>query len=108
MEDNIHGQLVIPSTTLRYRLENEAASLEYLASTGISVPALRGIFQDDGAVYLMAEYIEAVPKSKQDPINKEFIKKELEGHIATLQSLRSKTPDIPGSLFIWTSTLSTL
>jgi len=36
------GILVVPSTTLRYRLENEAACLEYLAGTNNSVPAGAG------------------------------------------------------------------
>ena len=36
------GILVVPSTTLRYRLENAAACLEYLAGTNNSVPAGAG------------------------------------------------------------------
>lgn len=72
--------LVIPSITLRYRLENEAACLNYLAGTSILVPALRGIFQDDGAVYFMTEYVDGVPMSKLGPTDKEVAIKELEQH----------------------------
>lgn len=91
---------MVPSTTLRYRLENEAACLEYLAGTCIPVPALRGVFQDDGAVYLMTPYIDGIPMSELDPVDKEVVMKELEQHIATLRSLRSKTPGIPGTSII--------
>lgn len=94
------GKLVVPSTTLRYRLENEAACLEYLADTTIPVPGLRGVFQDDGAVYLMTEYIDGTPMSELGPADKEVVKRELEQYIATLQSLRSKTPGILGTEFI--------
>jgi aminoglycoside phosphotransferase len=94
------GKLVVPSTTLWYRLENEAACLEYLAGTSIPVPALRGVFQDDGAVYLMTQYVDCTPMSEIDPVDKEVVIKELEQHIATLRSLRSKTPGIPGTSVI--------
>lgn len=94
------GTLVVPSTSLRYRLENEAACLEYLASTGIPVPALRGVFQDGGAVYLMTEYIDAIPMSELDPADKGAVLKELEIYIAKLKTLRSKMPGIPGASFI--------
>jgi aminoglycoside phosphotransferase len=74
--------LVVPNTTLRYRLENEAACLEYLAGTRIPVPALRGIFQDDGVVYLITEYNDGIPVSELGPADKEVVMKELEQHIA--------------------------
>lgn len=94
------GILVVPSTTLRYRLENEAACLEYLAGTSIPVPALRGVFQDDGAVCLMTEYVHGTPMSELGPADKDVVMVELKQHIATLRSLRSKTPGIPGTSFI--------
>lgn len=81
----------------RYRLENEAACLEYLAPTSIPVPASRGVFQDDGAVNLMTEYIDGIPMSELGPADKEVVMKELKQHIVTLRSLRSKTPGIPGT-----------
>jgi len=68
------GVLLVPSTTLRYRLENEAACLDYLAGTSIPVPALRGVFQDDGAVYLMTEYIDGIPMSELGPADKEVVR----------------------------------
>lgn len=53
---NISGNLIVPSTTMRYRLENEAACLKILATTNIPIANLQGIFQDDGAMYLMTRY----------------------------------------------------
>jgi aminoglycoside phosphotransferase len=97
---NMTGNLVVPSTTMRYRLENEAACLKYLASTDIPIANLQGIFQDDGAVYLMTKYIDGVSMTHLEQEQKNIVKKELETYRDVLKSLRSKKPGIPGTTFI--------
>ncbi|KFY44975.1 hypothetical protein V494_01228 [Pseudogymnoascus sp. VKM F-4513 (FW-928)] len=94
------GNLVVPSTTIRYRLENEAACLKFLAATDIPIAHLQGIFQDDGAVYLMTKHVDGVSMSSLEPEPKSIVRKELEEYLIKLKSLRSKTPGIPGSTFI--------
>ncbi|KFY75637.1 hypothetical protein V499_04396 [Pseudogymnoascus sp. VKM F-103] len=97
---NMTGNLVVPSTTMRYRLENEASCLKYLATTNIPIANLQGIFQDDGAMYLMTQYIEGVSMTHLEPEQKSIVKRELEGYLDMLKSLKSKTPGIPGSTLI--------
>ncbi|KFY97789.1 hypothetical protein V498_01858 [Pseudogymnoascus sp. VKM F-4517 (FW-2822)] len=94
------GNLVVPSTTMRYRLENEAACLNYLASTNIPIAKLQGIFQDDGAVYLMTQHIDGVSMTHLEPEQKNVVKEELNEYLDKLRSLRSKTPGIPGTTLI--------
>lgn len=85
---------------MRYRLENEAACLKYLAGTSIPVANLQGIFQDDGAVYLMTKYVDGVSMTHLNPEQKSVVKKELDEYLYILNSLRSKTLGIPGTMFI--------
>ncbi|KAL5348925.1 hypothetical protein ACLOAV_006350 [Pseudogymnoascus australis] len=85
---------------MRYRLENEAACLNYLASTNIPIARLQGIFQDDGAVYLMTQHIDGISMTHLEPEQKSIVKKELNEYLDKLRSLRSKTPGIPGTTLI--------
>ncbi|KFY19555.1 hypothetical protein V491_04370 [Pseudogymnoascus sp. VKM F-3775] len=97
---NITGNLVVPSTTMRYRLENEVGCLKFLATTNIPIANLQGIFQDDGAMYLMTRYVNGISMDNLEPEQKSIVKMELEEYLVKLKSLRSKTPGTPGAMFI--------
>lgn len=73
------------------RLWNEAAGMRFVAEkTNVPVPKLYCAFEDDGAVYLVMEYIEGVGMNELTDEEKETVKRELEGHLTTLHKLRSQ------------------
>jgi serine/threonine protein kinase len=94
-----HG-LIVPRAG-KERIKNEAASLQFiLDETNIPVPKVYGAFELDGAFWLITEYIEGVdlallPKEKQLPVLK-----ELEGHLETLQSLKSNSVGGPTGIIV--------
>jgi hypothetical protein len=95
------GSLLIPTPTLRPRWENEAASLIYLSAyTEIPIPTLRSTFEDDSAFYFMTDYIAGVGMDTLRPEEQVIVLDEVERYVATLHSLRSKTPGVPGTSFI--------
>ncbi|KAK3939932.1 hypothetical protein QBC46DRAFT_436456 [Diplogelasinospora grovesii] len=80
-----NGSLVIPPTSYPQRWETDAAILQYLREkTNIPLPRLQCTFEDDGAFYHCTEYVQGV------------VTEELLQHVATLRSLRSDTPGVPG------------
>ncbi|KAI9707879.1 MAG: hypothetical protein M1820_004485 [Bogoriella megaspora] len=74
------------------RILNEAAALKYLKeNTEIPVPTLHACFEDDNAAYLITSYIDGISMSDLTDDQKAIVKKELEGYMTTLHSLRSST-----------------
>lgn len=74
------------------RWKNDAAILQYLAArTNTPLPRLQCVFEDDGAFYHCTELVEGVSMDKR------VVTKELLQYIATLKSLRSDTPGVPGA-----------
>lgn len=66
-------------------------SLRFITkNTNIPVPKLYGCFEDDGAVYLITEYIDGVNMADLTPEQRKVVEVELEGYIATLRSLKSE------------------
>jgi serine/threonine protein kinase len=83
------GTLLIPRFGME-RLYNEAAAMEFIANqTNIPVPKLYGCVEDDGAVYLVMEYIEGVSMAKLSADERKIVEQELEGYLETLRSLKS-------------------
>ncbi len=60
-------------------------------TTDIPVPKLYSCFEDDGAVYLVMEYIEGVAMSCLNPEQRKTVEAELEGYLETLRGLKSDT-----------------
>lgn len=74
------------------RLINEAESLRFIRRvTNIPVPSVLCDFEDDGAYYLITEYVEGVAMSELSAEQKEHVCEELHQHLATLHDLKSKT-----------------
>ena len=74
------------------RILNEGACLELLAEkTDIPLPKLHACFEDDGAAYLVTEYVEGVGMNELDEERKSIVAAELELHLETLKKLTSNT-----------------
>ncbi|KAG9252690.1 uncharacterized protein F5Z01DRAFT_690444 [Emericellopsis atlantica] len=72
------------------RLMNEAKSLQFIQQhTDIPVPTVYCYFEDDGAYYLITEYIEGVSMSELPEGQKAVVSEELESHLAKLKTLKS-------------------
>lgn len=72
------------------RVLNEAAAMRFIADkTDIPVPKLHGCFEDDGAVYLVMEYVEGVTMNNLVPEQRKVVETELERHVETLRGLKS-------------------
>ncbi|KAI9674966.1 MAG: hypothetical protein M1817_001372 [Caeruleum heppii] len=85
----------------RERLLNEAASLDFLKEhTNIPVPTLHCAFEDDGAVHLVMEYVEGTGMDQLNKEQREVVEKELDLHLRTLRSLRSRTIGGPSGLVV--------
>lgn len=93
------GFFVSPPPTFPQRWKNDGAILQYLtAHTNIPLPKFQGVFEDDGAFYHCTEFVEGVAMDKlSSEKDKEVVMKELQQHLATLKSLRSDTPGVPGT-----------
>ncbi|TQN65861.1 hypothetical protein CSHISOI_09555 [Colletotrichum shisoi] len=86
-----------PSTRLPQRWTTDAAILTYLQrETDIPLPRLQYTLEDDGAFYFSTELVPGVSMSQLAKEQKQAVTKELLNHIATLKSLRSDTPGVPG------------
>ncbi|KJZ72793.1 hypothetical protein HIM_07737 [Hirsutella minnesotensis 3608] len=72
------------------RLINEAESLQFIQQhTDIPVPTVYCHFEDDGAYYLITEYIEGVSMSELPEEQKAIVREELESQRAKLKTLKS-------------------
>jgi serine/threonine protein kinase len=86
----IKGTIHVPRLG-RERILNEAATLKYIReNSDIPVPTLHGCFEDDGATYLTMDYVDGVSMNSLTDDQKKIVTKELEGHIRTLYTLRSR------------------
>ena len=80
---------------------NEAESLRYIHSnTNIHVPKVYCDFEDDGAYYLITEYINGVNMADLSDEGKLVVRKELEQHLTTLRTLRSDRLGGPSGIVI--------
>lgn len=78
------------------RLQNEAECLRFIRRmTDIPVPTVFADFEDDGAYYLVTEYVEGVEMSELPEEDKAPVFQELNQHLSTLRNLKS---NIPGGL----------
>ncbi|KAJ2894657.1 uncharacterized protein MKZ38_007315 [Zalerion maritima] len=67
-----------------------AAAIRFIADrTDIPVPKLHGCFEDDGAVYLIMEYVEGVTMNRLAAEQRKVVEMELEHHLEILRSLKS-------------------
>lgn len=58
--------------------------------TNIPVPKLHCCFEDDGAVYLVMEYVEGVGMNELGEEKRKVVEEELEVHLAAMKKLKSK------------------
>lgn len=97
------GSLYIPRLG-NERLLNEAAALLFIAkNTDIPVPKLYACFEDDGAVYLITEYMEGVIMADLKPEERKTVETEIEVYIATLRTLKSNVWGGPSGLVRFSS-----
>jgi aminoglycoside phosphotransferase (APT) family kinase protein len=97
---NFHGTLHAPRLG-KERLMNEAESLRYIRQhTDIPVPAVYADFEDDGACYLITEYVEGVNMADLTEDQKAVVRRELETHLAKLKTLRSKRMGGPSGIVV--------
>ncbi|CAH0019560.1 unnamed protein product [Clonostachys rhizophaga] len=83
------------------RLQNEAECLRFIRSkTNIPVPAVYADFEDDGAYYLVTEFIQGVELNDLPLEKKDLVREELKQHLDTLHSLRSTTIGGPSGLLV--------
>lgn len=79
---------------------NEGACLSFLAGSGIPLPKLHACFEDDGAAYLVTEYVEGVGMNELDAEKQAVVAKELQRHVLTLKKLTSDTWGGPDKMVI--------
>lgn len=85
------GKIIVPRLG-EERLLNEAAALDFIAAnTAIPVPRVLACFEDDGAVYLITELIDARRMDELSGPDHTIIAKELESYLAQLHTLRSSS-----------------
>jgi aminoglycoside phosphotransferase len=73
------------------RLINEAESLQFIRRvTNIPVPSVLCDFEDNGAYYLITEYVDSVAMSELSEEQEEHVCIELHQHLTTLYDLKSK------------------
>ncbi|CAH0044997.1 unnamed protein product [Clonostachys solani] len=87
---------------LRYEtLMNEAACLRFIRNyTNIPVPEVYCDFEDDGAYYLVTEYIHGVRMADLQTHEEFIVSRELGHHLATLKTLTSNRLGGPSSIVI--------
>ena len=92
------GQPSAPSAAMPHRYRNDAAIVRYLRQhTDIPLPEVQCVFEDDGAVYLVSTFIEGtVNMGDLADAHRRVVEKELLRHVATLKTLRSNRPGVPG------------
>lgn len=85
------GKIIVPRLG-EERLLNEAAALDLIAANStIPVPKVLACFEDDGAVYLITEYIDARGMNELSDSDRAVVAKELESYITQLHGLRSSS-----------------
>ncbi|KAH0038589.1 kinase-like protein, partial [Aureobasidium melanogenum] len=85
------GKIIVPRLG-EERLLNEAAALDFIAAnTTIPVPKVLTCFEDDGAVYLITEVIDARRMDELSDSDRAVVAEELESYTAQLHGLRSSS-----------------
>ncbi|KAJ8607718.1 hypothetical protein MRB53_040106 [Persea americana] len=83
------------------RLLNEAACLRFIAQeTDIPVPKVLCVFEDDGAVYLITEFVDGVDMLDLNQEQKAVVQEQLAKHVRTMQSLKSRHVGGPTGLVV--------
>ena len=83
------------------RISNEAAVMQFIANnTNIPIPKLHCSFEDDGAVYIIMEYVEGVTMDQLTNEQRKVVEQELDTHIETLHNLHSPTIGGPSGLVV--------
>ncbi len=91
------GLVVRPSGAMPQRYRIDVAVQKYLREhTNIPVPAFATTYEDDGAMHLAEEFVPGVQMDELTDGERKVVEKELLQHLATLKSLRSDTPGVPG------------
>jgi hypothetical protein len=89
--------ILTPSAALPQRFRTDVAVQQYLRErTNIPLPAFASAFEDDGAMYLVMEFVQGVRMDELSEEDQKVVEKELLQHVETLKSLRSDTPGVPG------------
>lgn len=92
--------LIIPRAGPQ-RIQNEAASLQYIASeTNIPVPKVYASFEADGAFWLITERVDGVDLAELPEEKKVIVMKELERHLQTLRKLNSSVMGGPTGIVV--------
>ncbi|KAI9759189.1 MAG: hypothetical protein M1835_000443, partial [Candelina submexicana] len=87
------GKLIVPSPSYVHRWNNEAETLGFLRQcTKIPLPTFHCILKDDGALYFFTKFVDGVGMNELQPTQQAIVMKEVEEHVAALQSLRSEIP----------------
>ncbi|KAK3186839.1 hypothetical protein K4F52_004283 [Lecanicillium sp. MT-2017a] len=74
----------------KQRLMNEAASLRFIGeNTNIPVPAVYHDFEDDGAYYVVTEFVDGISMARLTDDQRAMVSQELERHRAELQRMTS-------------------
>lgn len=82
-------------------IKNEAESLRYIRRhTNIPVATVHCDFEDDDAHYLVTEYIKGVNISDLTGDQKAIVHQQLQGHLATLQTLKFNRLGGPSGIVI--------
>ncbi|KJR87267.1 uncharacterized protein SPSK_01927 [Sporothrix schenckii 1099-18] len=91
-----------PPANLPQRWTTDGAVLQYLQehAPSIPVPRFRHTMEDDGAFYFCTEFVPGISMVHFTPEQKDVVTKELMVHLATLKSLRSDTPGVPGQTLL--------
>ncbi|KAL8357450.1 hypothetical protein RB598_002321 [Gaeumannomyces tritici] len=85
-----HGGFMFVPKFNTERIINEGACLRFVAEhTDIPVPRLHACFEDDGAAYLITEFVEGVALGQLEPAQQRIVVPELERHMAALKVLTS-------------------
>ncbi|KAL8702001.1 MAG: hypothetical protein Q9201_004623 [Fulgogasparrea decipioides] len=97
---NMQGLITVPRLGSE-RLRNEAVVLQYIKEhTSIPVPQVKAAFEDDDAFYLVMEYIGGVGMNELSDAQKAVVANEVEEHLKTLHSLRSRKLGGPTGIII--------
>ena len=86
----VRGVIHVPRQG-RERVLNEASAMRYIAdNTNIPIPKLHCDFEDDGAVYLVMEYVEGNTMDQLSADPRKLVQLELDRHNETLHGLKSR------------------
>jgi len=96
----VRGVIHVPRQG-RERVLNEASAMRYIAdNTNIPITKLHCDFEDDGAVYLVMEYVEGNTMDQLSADQRKVVQLELDRHIETLHGLKSRIVGGPSGLVV--------